>query len=222
MVRWKIWAVRNDLVWNDKTCSAYDVVQSARIVLDQWLSGQSQKMGALLIHDINNVNEHWKKPMLNTVKVNVDVAIFQAENKFGFGCVARDHNGQLIKAISGIEGGCRIGLVQPEVAEIIGVKEALSWIKRKKWANVVIETDALMVVQAIKSSINMPSQFGMIARDCRELLSILNNISLMFVKRYANKAAHCVARGSCLKSDCIFNETDVPFDLKTIVATESY
>ncbi|XP_060964249.1 uncharacterized protein LOC133033488 [Cannabis sativa] len=218
MVRWKIWAVRNDLVWNDKTCSAYDVVRSARIVLDQWLSGQSQKMGALLIDDINNVNEHWKKPMLNTVKVNVDGAIFQAENKFGFGCVARDHNGQLIKAIS----GSRIGLVQPEVAEIIGVKEALSWIKRKKWANVVIETDALMVVQAIKSSINMPSQFGMIARDCRELLSILNNISLMFVKRYANKAAHCVARGSCLKSDCIFNETDVPFDLRTIVATENY
>ncbi|XP_060959447.1 uncharacterized protein LOC133030654 [Cannabis sativa] len=99
MVSWKIWAVRNDLVWNDKTCSAYEVVRSARVVLNQWLNAQSQKHGALLIDDINNVNEHWKKPMLNTVKVNVDGAIFQAENKFGFGCIARDHNGQLIEAI---------------------------------------------------------------------------------------------------------------------------
>ncbi|XP_060964977.1 uncharacterized protein LOC133033944 [Cannabis sativa] len=109
MISWKIWAVRNDLVWNDKTCSAYEVVRSARVVLDQWLSAQSQKHGALLIDDINNVTEHWKKPMLNKVKVNVDGAIFQAENKFGFGCIARDHNGQLIEAIS----GSRVGLVQP-------------------------------------------------------------------------------------------------------------
>ncbi|KAM6569605.1 hypothetical protein CsatB_017590 [Cannabis sativa] len=192
MVGWKIWAVRNDLVWNEKTCSAIEVVRSARVVLDQWKNAQSQKMGALLIDDINNVSERWRKPFLNMVKINVDSAIFQEENKFGFGLVARDHSCRLIEAVS----GSRFGAVHPGVAEVIGVKEALSWIKRKQWSNVVVETNALVVVQAIKGSVNMPSQFGMLVRDCRDLMATLNNVSLCFVKQSANKAAHCVARGS--------------------------
>ncbi|XP_060960637.1 uncharacterized protein LOC115723546 [Cannabis sativa] len=189
MVSWKIWVVRNDVVWNSKSCSALEVVRSARITLDQWSSAQSQKMGALLVDDINNVREHWRKPMKNTVKVNVDVAIFQSENKFGFGCVARDSNGALIEAIS----GSRSGVVKPEVAEII----------------------------ALKSSIAMPFQFGLLVRDFQDLVLSLNNISVIFVKRSANKVAHCVARGSCLKSDCTFSEHDAPFALKTIVYAES-
>ncbi|KAM6584509.1 hypothetical protein CsatB_011511 [Cannabis sativa] len=155
--------------------------------------------------------------MTNTVKVNVDGAIFQSENKFGFGCVARDYKGTLIEAIS----GSRSGVVKPEVAEIIGIKEALSWIKRKQWIDVVLETDSLIAVQALKSSIAMPSQFGLLVRDCQELVLSLNNISVIFVKRSANKPAHCVARGSCLKSDCTFSEHDAPLALKTIVYAES-
>ncbi|XP_060959373.1 uncharacterized protein LOC133030597 [Cannabis sativa] len=218
MVGWKIWAVRNDLVWNEKTCSAIEVVRSARVVLDQWKNAQSQKMGALLIDDINNVSERWRKPLLNMVKINVDGAIFQEENKFGFGLVVRDHSCRLIEAVS----GSRFGAVHPGVAEVIGVKEALSWIKRKQWSNVVVETDALVVVQAIKGSVNMPSQFGMLVRDCRDLMATLNNVSLCFVKRSANKAAHCVARGSCSLPDCTFSEHDAPFVLNSIVSAESY
>ncbi|XP_060974712.1 uncharacterized protein LOC133039780 [Cannabis sativa] len=60
----------------------------------------------------------------------------------------------------------RWGCVTPEIAEVIGIKEALSWIKRKGWEKVVVESDALVVVQAINSSIQMPSQFGLLVEDC--------------------------------------------------------
>ncbi|KAM6544052.1 hypothetical protein CsatB_008499 [Cannabis sativa] len=216
-VSWKIWAVRNELLWNKKSCSAIDVVRSARIVLDQYCTAQSQKTGALLIHDINNVDERWKKPIANMVKINVDGAIFQEQNKFGYGCVARDSNGSLLEAIF----ESRLGVVKPEIAETIGIKEALSWIERKQWPNVVIETDALVVVQAIHSSILMPSQFGLLVDDCRVLLSSLNNVSLKFVKRSANRAAHCLARESCFSSDCVFNQHNVSADFKSIVMAES-
>ncbi|XP_060966242.1 uncharacterized protein LOC133034831 [Cannabis sativa] len=169
-ISWKIWSVRNELLWNKKTCSAMDVVRSARTVLNQYCSAQTQKTGALLFDDINN-----------------------EQNKFGFGCVARDTNGMLLEAIS----ASRFGVVKPEIAETIGIKETLSWIERKQWSNVVIETDALVVVQAINSSILMPSQFGLLVGDCRALISSLNNVSLKFVKRSANRAAHCLARESC-------------------------
>uniref|UniRef100_A0A803NVE6 RNase H type-1 domain-containing protein n=1 Tax=Cannabis sativa TaxID=3483 RepID=A0A803NVE6_CANSA len=93
MVGWKIWAVRNDVLWKNKSCSVMEVVRSARVVLDQWKNAQSQKGGALLVDDINNVCKRWRKPLMNTVKVNVDGAIFEAEDKLGFGCVAQDSNG---------------------------------------------------------------------------------------------------------------------------------
>ncbi|KAM6546071.1 hypothetical protein CsatB_026807 [Cannabis sativa] len=123
-ISWKIWSVRNELLWNKKTCSAIDVVRSARIVLDQYCTARSQKTGALLIDDINNVDERWKKPNSHMVKINVDGAIFQEQNKFGFGCVARDTNGILLEAIS----ASRFGVVKPEIAETIGIKEAVIWI----------------------------------------------------------------------------------------------
>ncbi|KAM6582578.1 hypothetical protein CsatB_009580 [Cannabis sativa] len=216
-VSWKIWSVRNELLWNNKTCSAMNVVRSARMVLNQYCTAQTQKTGALLIDDINNVDERWKKPISHMVKINVDGAIFQEQNKFGFGCVARDSNGLLLEAIS----DSRFGVVKPEIAEIIGIKEALSWIERKHWTNVVIETDALVVVQAIQSSILMPSQFGLLVGDCRVLLSSLNNVSLKFVKRSANKAAHCLARESCFSSDRVFNQQNVSAGFKSIVMAES-
>ncbi|KAM6558367.1 hypothetical protein CsatA_027606 [Cannabis sativa] len=151
------------------------------------------------------------------VKINVDEAIFQEQNKFGFGCVTRDTNGMLLEAIS----ASRFGVVKPEIAETIGIKEALSWIERKQWSSVVIETDALVVVQAINSSILMPSQFGLLVGDCRILLSSLNNISLKFVKRSANRVAHCLARESCFSSDCVFNQHNVSAGFKSIIMAES-
>uniref|UniRef100_A0A803QFK7 RNase H type-1 domain-containing protein n=1 Tax=Cannabis sativa TaxID=3483 RepID=A0A803QFK7_CANSA len=157
-----------------------------------------------------------KKLLLNTIKVNVDGAIFAEEHKYGFGCVACGANGRLIEAIS----SSQLGIVGPEIAEVIGVKETLSWIKRKGWMEVEIETDALVVVQAVMGSIQMPSQFGFLVQDCRNLLSCINHVSLHFVKRSANRATYCVARASCYHSDRIFCEQDAPLELMSIVDVE--
>lgn len=42
----------------------------------------------------------------------------------------------------------------------MAVKEALSWVKDKQWREVVIETDCLVVVQAIRSKVPMTSPFS--------------------------------------------------------------
>lgn len=48
----------------------------------------------------------------------------------------------------------------------MGVKEALSWVKRKKWGAVSIETDSLTVVQSIRSKAVMLSYFGDLINEC--------------------------------------------------------
>ncbi|XP_060974078.1 uncharacterized protein LOC115695073 [Cannabis sativa] len=77
VISWRLWSARNELLWNKKICSAMDVVRSARVLLDQYIYAQSMKMGALLINNITNVDEQWRKLVSHMVKMNVDGAIFQ-------------------------------------------------------------------------------------------------------------------------------------------------
>ncbi|XP_060969468.1 uncharacterized protein LOC133036755 [Cannabis sativa] len=217
MLCWSIWNTRNEVQWQSKNRTVLEVVKSAKHVLGQWKITKFEAPTAMFATGgISNSNS-WRKPNVFTVKVNVDGATFETQHKFGFGCVARDSHGRLLEAISGSRWGC----VSAEIAEVIGIKEALSWIKRKGWDAVVLESDALVVVQAINSSVHMPSQFGLLVEDCRTILSTLNNVLVSFVNRSANKAAHCVAKASYLSSDRMFNELNAPSFLCDIVQAEA-
>uniref|UniRef100_A0A803NF85 RNase H type-1 domain-containing protein n=1 Tax=Cannabis sativa TaxID=3483 RepID=A0A803NF85_CANSA len=54
------------------------------------------------------------------------------------------------------------GSASPELAESIGIREALSWIKSHGWQYATLETDCLTVVQALRSSTDMISPFGQV------------------------------------------------------------
>lgn len=120
--------------------------------------------------------------------------------------LARDDEGQVVQGRSEVFEG----EIRPEVAEAVAVKEALSWIKSCGWIKfcgwreVVLESDCLAVVQAIRSKVNLRSPFGSIIMECRRMLVELN-IELFFITRPANKAAHCLARESLLFPGRIFN-----------------
>ncbi|KAM6587643.1 hypothetical protein CsatA_010248 [Cannabis sativa] len=207
MVAWSIWKARNELLWNNKIRTAADVVIDARSTLDQWSYAQSHRFDPLLVPAATkHKEEHWFKPEINKIKVNVDGAIFHSNGFHGIGAVARDSDGQLIEAFTTL----KCGVVQPATVEAFGIKEALSWIKSKGWSNVIVETDSIVSVQALSSSLVMPSIFGLLISDCKSLLNCLVNVCVSFVPRSANRTAHCLARGSCYWSDRIFNVSNVP------------
>ncbi|KAM6600853.1 hypothetical protein CsatA_020462 [Cannabis sativa] len=218
MVLWAIWYARNEVVWRDKSMSAAEVILLARVVLNQWRNAQQRRMGSLLVPTGSREDlEHWVKPVMGKIKVNVDGAIFASDGRFGAAGVARDSQGRFIEGFTVL----RVGRVDSAMAELVGVKEALSWIKRKHWGPVDLETDSLVVVQAVQSTMEIPSPFGLQVAVCRSLLADLPLVSINFVKRSVNKAAHCLARSSCLYSDRIFSEDDVPPDFLSIVVVES-
>lgn len=82
---------------------------------------------------------------------------------------------------------------------------------------VVLESDCLVAVQAIRSTIPMSSSFGMIVEECRSKLSYLNKVSLLFIRRSANMAAHCVAKASCSFPDRVFDRGNVPIELNNVL-----
>uniref|UniRef100_A0A803NW84 RNase H type-1 domain-containing protein n=1 Tax=Cannabis sativa TaxID=3483 RepID=A0A803NW84_CANSA len=218
MIIWQSWTAQNDLLWNNKSTTASEVIRSAKTNLDNWQNAQLNGSIPLLNVNLSNGREHWTKLVSTKFKINVDGAIFAAENRFGIGFLLRDTNGKLIEVFS----SSKFGVVSPEIAEIMGVKEALSWIKTKALTEVEIETDSLVVVQAINGSGQMPSQFGLLVQDCRLLLSELHKVFLSFVKRYANRAAHCIARQSYFTPDRIFDEASATSDLLSIVREDCF
>uniref|UniRef100_A0A803NTG1 Reverse transcriptase n=1 Tax=Cannabis sativa TaxID=3483 RepID=A0A803NTG1_CANSA len=119
----------------------------------------------------------------------------------------------LVEAIS----CCWPGLDAPEMAEVMGVREALSWIKKKLWQSVIVETDSLIVVQAIRSPLEMVSYFGSVISDCKTLLEELSGVSVLFVKRSANSVAHFLAKASYSVADRVIRSYDVSSEFQNVI-----
>ena len=132
--------------------------------------------------------------------------------------MARDHLGQVLEA----RARCSVGLPDPEVAEILGIKEVLSWIKSRGLSGVEVESDCWIAIQAIRSSSKLLSYFGRLVFDCRKLLSELHscNVCLCFVKRSANTVAHSVAKATSSIADRMWSGVDFPAEFAYVVSKD--
>lgn len=218
MLLWSIWNARNSVVWQGTYMHVDEVIRVARSTLDQWLEAQKKNFipSVVTVYAMEG-SELWTKPVGETIKINVDAALFNEDNRYGYACVARDYTGRLVTA----KTGSWRGKVAPELAEAVAFKEALSWIKAKGWQSIVVESDCIKVVQALRSSLVISSPFGLIISDCKQLINDIGNAAFYFVKRSANGVAHCLARLSILFPDRTFTEMDVPFEVLSLCMAEA-
>ncbi|KAL8117175.1 uncharacterized protein LOC141724971 [Apium graveolens] len=147
------------------------------------------------------------------MKISAYATIFSGYNASGLALIARDDHGDLIQARTQYLPG----MVSSIMAETLAIKEALSCIKSKGWSKVVVESDCLTVIQAIRSKTPMVSPLGRVVQSCRNMLVESNTVSLFFVKRSANMAAHELARLSCSFSDRVFDSISIPFEVQNVL-----
>ena len=112
------------------------------------------------------------------------------------------------------------GFSTPLEAEAMAVREALSWIHRRGWQQVKVESDCLEVVQAILDQRSYPSYFHGIIDDCKALLKNLDNIRVGFVFRSANMVAHTLARVTISMVNCMEWDSLVPNFLYDVIASD--
>uniref|UniRef100_A0A803P6E9 Reverse transcriptase zinc-binding domain-containing protein n=1 Tax=Cannabis sativa TaxID=3483 RepID=A0A803P6E9_CANSA len=194
MLCWAIWSARNDFLWKNRARSVKSVVDFAQSSLHQFLKAQGR-----------------------SIKLNVDAALFEQDLKHGFGCVIRNTDGDLISVFA----GAKQGKVTPEIAEAMGIREALSWLKNHNYSHATVESDSLVCVAAIRSNEKLKSGFGFIVEECKLILRSLLNVTLCFVKRSANRAAHFIARHSLSLAECMFPINSVPLELLSILLGDS-
>ena len=109
----------------------------------------------------------------------------------GVGMVLRDSNGLLFACKYVVLPFC----CSVKEAEAAGLREGLQWLLELHHFEVDVELDANIVVDAFHSEPLVIDEFGCIIGDCRGLVAN-SYFSIQFVKRQANRPAHCLARAA--------------------------
>ncbi|KAK8501219.1 hypothetical protein V6N12_000338 [Hibiscus sabdariffa] len=135
-------------------------------------------------------SKNWKKPGEGQIKVNVDGAWLDAERWAAIGIVARDHNGLMLDGCSKLI----VGSQSPETTEAQAFAEGIILVVEHRWDNVVIERDAVSVVNRLK---NPGVDFSVATTYLEQAKSILKErpgFEIQHVTRDANRVAHVLAQ----------------------------
>lgn len=79
------------------------------------------------------------------------------------------------------------------MAEVVGMREVLRWLKNQHVTQVQVETDADLFVEGLKRDGGL-STFDLILDDIKEIAKCFGSINFLFAKRSAKMAAHLLAR----------------------------
>lgn len=77
-----------------------------------------------------------------------------------------------------------------------------------------------MVVQAIRSNVQLHSSFGLIIGNCRSLISELQDFQSVIVYRSANRVAHNLARDSYSFPERVIRRDDIPAAISSIMLVD--
>ena len=136
-------------------------------------------------------------PAADVLKVNVDLSFVSDADTFKVGMVLRNHDGEFLAG----QTSCFEATTSVFEAEVIGVREALSWIKFMQFVNqkVELESDSLLVVNGVVNKSENLLEVGEVIEQIKLLLEELVDTSLHFVRNQANRpVAHGFARLPCL------------------------
>ncbi|KAJ9556757.1 hypothetical protein OSB04_011371 [Centaurea solstitialis] len=192
MTLWSIWHRRNDILWIDGPHDPSLATRRANQILTDWKASKSL---SALVNDYPNQAcvTTWTPPRRGFIKCNVDAAIFHSNVVAGFGAVLRNSNGEFIAA----KATPINSLPSVRECEALAIFDALLWVSNREDSNVIIQSDAKVVVDAIYTSTTNCSEFGDIINNIRCILNTRPSFSVHAIKRQANEMAHLTARHSC-------------------------
>lgn len=145
------------------------------------------------------------------MKVNTDAGELGALGT-GMGVVCRGSNGDLV-ACASIKSPAKW---EPRIAEAMAVYEGLLVAKMERFSHVVVESDCLAVIQALKANHLGSSDFHLVLEDIISLLSSFVSVVWSFVKRSGNRVAHELAHFLPVEGDKRVWKNDFPASIVSL------
>lgn len=103
-------------------------------------------MHASTLQSKDQKTQKWIPPAEGSFKLNVDVSIRTGADEFSTSILIRDHEGTYIVGCV----SCTSGPGSVLEAETSALYESLSWLQSLPFRKVLIESDSLLIVQAIR------------------------------------------------------------------------
>ncbi|KAL8093812.1 hypothetical protein AgCh_035623 [Apium graveolens] len=112
----------------------------------------------------------------------------------------------------------RAGRVSVVEAELCGIAEALAWAQEVIAGEVVIESDSLTDVNAVRNGQENLLELGDIVHHCKDMLRDHKRFMVSFVRRQANQVAHKIARIPCELNSFIVISCPPSYLLETLLS----
>ena len=200
---WQIWNKRNGVVYGGKFHDPGWLITQARELLEDFRTAQDQ-MGTDLARQ--QPCDTWQPPPQSVFKLNFDVAIFSGLNRFGFGAIIRNEEGEVVAAMAakGPEVSCSME------AELLACRKAIEFAMDAGFLELVIEGDNSSVMTTISTMKIDQSLLGNVVGDIQHLIRNLLWVRIDCVRRGGNRVAHVLARFARNISEDMYWMEDVP------------
>jgi hypothetical protein len=205
MLLWVLWQNRNNMVWNATQEIERHLGMKARYLWSEWSDVQRVQQDQRQTVQHQQLHS-WEKPQQGWFKCNIDAGFYRDLNSTTTDWCLRDHMGRFIMA-----GTTRLdGNYSVMEGEAKALLEAMKEIKQRRISNVIFETDANSVVDAIQLFHGGDSEFSLLVAHINNLLCSGQNFVVKFIKRQANMIAHPLARTAIFgASRCIFENLPI-------------
>ena len=188
IIFWRIWFWRNQLLQDSQCRRSEDVVAWATDYIGEYR--KANQVGESLpsrLHSTCPVK--WSKPAAGWFKINTDAAIREADRLVGTGALVRVSVGNVLTCAVQRFETC----FDPATADAFAILQGLRLAVDGGFLPAVLESDAKGVVELINSGSCIFSDIGVVISDIVALAST-SNISIVFIPRKANEAAHALAK----------------------------
>ncbi|XP_060968323.1 uncharacterized protein LOC115710989 [Cannabis sativa] len=219
---WCIWSERNQVVHNKKSHSASALAAFSLQYLDNYHAAQLKYRPPATSSQVPSPSTApsapWQPPPMGTLKLNIDAAFDKTSSKIGVGAVIRNYVGQVIAALS----MPIVGNFASNEMEAKAMFHGINWVLQQQLSISIVETDALVVSNALKSPAAGILAFSDLIMDISYLLSFFPNTIVTHVKRNANSVADSLAKFALgLDEICSWWE-NFPPSIYSVIVNDSF
>ncbi|KAL2939333.1 hypothetical protein RDABS01_000165 [Bienertia sinuspersici] len=186
MVTWSIWNARNDLIFEDHYCSPEACYNKAMDLLQEF----QRVNNTALNREKRRTEAKWQPPKDDVIKVNFDAAISTEFDRVGLGIIGRDVEGKVMFAMA----RTMCNKWESEMGEARAALEAIETARREGCTKIILEGDALVVIQALQQHTMRGGPVQLMVEDSIALCKNFESVSFSFCLRECNQAAHRLAK----------------------------